>query len=96
MEFMLGQFAGGLAQQGVLRGGSPLHPEVEGARIRVDGGAVNVTDGPFTETKEIIGGYFVLDCASREEAIEIAKKCPHGKVGIVEVRQVLPVGGPPA
>ena len=62
----------------------------------MDEGRATVTDGPFTETKEIIGGYFIIDCESREEAIEIAKKCPHGRVGTVEVRQIIPMGGPPS
>jgi hypothetical protein len=79
-----------------MRGGAPLHPVEEGARIRVTGGEASVTDGPFTETKEIIAGYFMVDCDSREEAIEIAKQCPHARAGIVEVRQVIPVGGPPS
>ena len=65
----MGQFAGELAQRGKLKGGNPLHPENEGARVRVDGGESLVTDGPFTETKEIIGGFFIVDCDSREEAI---------------------------
>jgi hypothetical protein len=52
-----------------------------------------VTDGPFTETKEVIGGFFLIDCKNRKEAIEIAKKCPHNRVGTVEVREVIPMGG---
>ena len=91
----MGKFAGELASQGKIRGGSPLHPETEGARIRASGGAPAVTDGPFTETKEVIGGYFLIDCESREEAVEIGKRCPHNKIGVVEVRQVIPMGEPP-
>jgi hypothetical protein len=92
----MGKFAGELAEKGQMRGGAPLHPISEAARIRVDENQVSVTDGPFAETKEIIGGYFMVDCASRAEAIEIAKRCPHARLGLVEVRQVIPVGGPPA
>ena len=91
----MGKFAGELASQGKMRGGAPLHPETEGARIRVADGQPSVTDGPFTETKEVVGGFFMIDCESREEAVEIAKRCPHGRIGIVEVRQVIPMGGPP-
>ena len=88
----MGKFAGELAQKGKMRGGSPLHPEVEGARVRVANGNAMVTDGPFAETKEIIGGFFMVDCDSREEAVEIARRCPHGRIGTVEVRQVIPMG----
>ena len=92
----MGKFAGELAAQGKIRGGSPLHPETEGTRVRVRDGSLLVTDGPFAETKEVIGGYFLIDCESAEEAVELAKRCPHNRIGVVEVRQVLPVGGPPA
>lgn len=89
----MGKFAGELAAAGKIRGGSPLHPEVEGARVR--GEQAVVTDGPFTETKEVIGGFFMIECENREEAIEIAKRCPHNKIGWTEVRQVIPMGPPP-
>jgi hypothetical protein len=92
----MGQFAGKLAAEGKMRGGAPLHPVSEGARIRYQGDQPSVTDGPFTETKEIIGGYFMIEAASREEAIEIGKNCPHARFGTVEVRQVIPVGPPPS
>lgn len=92
----MGKFAGELAGQGKLRGGSPLHPEAEGTRVRVRDGRPVVTDGPFTETKEVIGGYFLIDCKSAEEAVAIAQRCPHNRIGVVEVRQVIPMGGPPA
>ena len=90
----MGKFAGGLASQGKLKGGNPLKPEAEGARIRLEAGDARVTDGPFAETKEIVGGYFVIECDSRAEAIEIAMKCPHAAVGPVEVREVIEVGPP--
>ena len=89
----MGKFAGELAGQGKMRGGAPLHPEEEGARVRASRGKPVVTDGPFTETKEVIGGFFMIECKSRKEAVEIAKRCPHNKVGTVEVRQVIPMGG---
>jgi hypothetical protein len=89
----MGKFAGELAGQGKMRGGAPLHPEEEGARVRASRGKPVVKDGPFTETKEVIGGFFMIECKSRKEAIEIAKRCPHNKVGTVEVRQVIPMGG---
>jgi hypothetical protein len=82
----MGKFAGELAGQGKLRGGAPLLPESAGARVRVREGKAIVTDGPFAESKEVIGGSFLIEAASRAEAIEIAKRCPHARAGIVEVR----------
>ncbi|MGH0028442.1 MAG: YciI family protein [Myxococcota bacterium] len=91
----MGRFAGELAAQGRIRGGSPLHPEAEGFRIRPGRDGPLVTDGPFVETKEVIGGYFLIDCDSREEALAIARRCPHTSRGTLEVRQVVPMGPPP-
>jgi hypothetical protein len=89
----MGKFAGDLAARGKLRGGAPLHPEEQGARVRLTRGKVVVTDGPFTETKEVIGGFFMIEAKDRREAIAIAKRCPHIKGGFVEVRRVIPMGG---
>ena len=83
------RFAGELAGSGQLRGGAPLHPEAEGARVTGDG----VMLGPFP-FRVVISGYFLIDCKSRAEAIEIARRCPHTRVGTVEVRQIVPMGPP--
>ena len=92
----MGKFVGELAAQGKLRGGAPLHPELEGARVHHQAGKPVVTDGPFTETKEVVGGFFLIDCQDRAASIAIASRCPHAKVGAVEVRQVMQMrGGPP-
>jgi hypothetical protein len=82
----MGNFAGELAQQGKLKGGAPLHPEAAGVRVEVRDGKAIVTDGPFAESKEVVAGSFIIDAASRADAIEIAKRCPHARAGIVEVR----------
>ena len=82
------KFAGELASRGRLRRGAPLDLESAGARIRVRDGKALVTDGPFAESKEVLGGFWVVDVASREEAIEIARRCPHARHGIVEVHLV--------
>jgi hypothetical protein len=82
----MGQFAGDLGRQGKLRGGAPLQPEAAGARVAMRGGRASVSDGPFAEAKEVVGGFFVIDAANRAEAIEIGKRCPHARVGIVELR----------
>jgi hypothetical protein len=79
------QFAGALASQGTLRRGAPLAAESSGARVRVRDGKALVTDGPFAETKEAVGGFWIVEAASREEAIEIAGRCPHAQYGIVAV-----------
>ena len=88
----MGRFAGELAAQGKLKGGAPLFPEDEGARVQVRNAKAAVTDGPFTETKEVIGGFFIVDAEDLKEAVAIAKRAPHAKVGFVEVRRVIPIG----
>jgi len=65
-----------------------LRPEAEASRVRVKAGHHQVTDGPFAETKEGLGGFYLLECASREEALEWAKKVPIGEGGVVDVRPV--------
>lgn len=88
----MGRFAGELSQAGKMRGGAPLKSSSEGARVRIRDGKMLLTDGPFSETKESVGGFFIIDCEDRAEAIEFAKRCPHAKVGNVEVREVIAVG----
>jgi hypothetical protein len=84
----MGKFSRELASQGKLKRGAPLHPEADGARVRVLGGKAVVTDGPFAESKEVLGGFWVVDVASREEALDIARRCPHSGYGIVEVAEL--------
>jgi hypothetical protein len=83
----MGAFAGQLGAQGKMRGGAPLHDEAEGVRIARRAGRVVATDGPFAECKEVVAGFFVVDAASREEAIEIAKRCPAARGGVLVVRR---------
>ena len=85
----MGKFAQELASQGKLRRGAPLHPEADGARVRVHGGRPVVTDGPFAESKEVLGGFWIIDVAGRDEALEIARRCPHAGYGIVEVHPLM-------
>jgi len=77
-----------LQKAGVLLALDGLHPPSEGARVSFSGGKPTVTDGPFAETKEVIGGYWMIQVNSREEAIDWAKRCPAGDNEIIEVRQV--------
>jgi hypothetical protein len=77
-----------LKEAGVLITLDGLHPPSMGARVSFAGGKPVVTDGPFTEAKEVLGGYWMIDVKSREEAIEWAKKCPASNNEIIEIRQV--------
>ncbi|WP_046471440.1 YciI family protein [Allosalinactinospora lopnorensis] len=67
-----------LVKAGVLLDGEGLHPSSKGARVKFSGGRPTVVDGPFTETKELVAGYWVLQVKSKEEAIEWVKRCPSG------------------
>jgi hypothetical protein len=71
-----------------LLAGERLRPEKDGRRVTMRGGKRTVTDGPFAETKEVLGGYYVIDCADDREAVEWAARCPSAKHGTVEVRPV--------
>jgi hypothetical protein len=77
-----------LQKAGVMRGGDALESSASGARISFEDGRRVVRDGPFSEAKEVIGGYYLVDVKSREEAIEWAAKCPGAKHAGVEVRSV--------
>ena len=77
-----------LKNAGVLITLDGLHPPSSGARVAFPGGKPVVTDGPFTEAKEVLGGYWMIDVASREEAIAWAKRCPASGNEIIEIRQV--------
>jgi hypothetical protein len=77
-----------LQKAGVLLSLDGLHPPSMGARVSFSGGRATVTDGPFTEAKEVVGGYWLIDVRSRAEAIEWAKRCPAGDNEVIEIRQV--------
>jgi len=77
-----------LQQAGVLLALDGLHPPAMGARIRFSGGKPKVTDGPFSEAKEVIGGYWLIQVRSKEEAIEWACRCPLSEDCVIEIRQV--------
>src|ERR1700729_420575 len=78
-----------LKQAGVLITLDGLHPPSTGARVSFETGKPVVTDGPFTESKEVIGGYWMIDVQSREEAIAWAKRCPAANNETLEIRQVM-------
>jgi len=85
-----------LHEQGKYRGASPLQPVASATSVRVRNGKRQVTDGPFAETREQLGGFFLIDAANLDEAIEIAGRIPGAKKGTVEVRPVLDLPGLPA
>ena len=86
---MLG-FAESLKQRGVLRGVESLASLDQGARLQVRDGKARVLDGPFAEAKEMIGGFFLVDVATLDEALALAAECPAAEWCTVEVRQVGP------
>src|SRR6478736_5376482 len=77
-----------LQKAGVLIALDGLHPPSMGARVTFPGGKAHVSDGPFAEAREVLGGYWMINVASRAEAIEWASRCPGGENEIIEVRQV--------
>ncbi len=77
-----------LTTAGVLLALDGLHPIARGARVSFSGGKGTVTDGPFTEAKEVVGGYWIIQAKSKEEAVEWASRCPAGDGDMIEVRQV--------
>jgi hypothetical protein len=85
-----------LNKAGVLLALDGLHPPSMGARVSFDGGKPKVSDGPFAEAKEVIGGYWMIQVKSREEAIEWASRCPASENEVIEVRQVQEFGDFPA
>jgi hypothetical protein len=77
-----------LQRAGVLLALDGLHPPSAGARVSFAGGRPVVTDGPFIETNEVLGGYWMIDVGSKEEAVGWAKRCPAGDNEVIEIRQV--------
>jgi hypothetical protein len=88
------RFRDGLQARGVLVASESLRPDTEGVRIAVRGGTRLLTEGPFAESKEIVGGFFLLQCASKDEALAIANECPAVAWATVEVREVGPCWPP--
>ena len=77
-----------LQKAGVLLTLDGLHPPSMGARVSFAGGKAKVTDGPFPEAKEVLGGYWMIQVKSKEEAIEWASRCPASENEVIEIRQV--------
>jgi len=77
-----------LNKAGVLLSLDGLRPPADGARLRFSGGKPAVTDGPFAEAKEVVGGYWLIQAASKDEAVEWASRCPAAEGDMIEVRRV--------
>ena len=84
----MSKFNDELAKAGVLLALDGLAPTIKGARVSFADGKPSVTDGPFTEAKELIGGYWLIQARSKEEAVEWASRCPANDGDVIEVRQV--------
>ncbi len=84
------EFAEDLDARGVLLDVQSLVSDTDAARVEVREGRTSVVDGPFSEAKEMIGGFFLVDCATREEALAIARTCPAAQWASVEVRETGP------
>jgi hypothetical protein len=83
-------YADELKTRGVLLAYSSLRNDAEGQRLQIRGGKHTVRDGPFTEAGEMIGGFFLVDCAMRDQALELAAMCPAAQWATLEVRETGP------
>ncbi|MPZ93996.1 MAG: YciI family protein [Propionibacteriales bacterium] len=84
-----------LKGQGWQRGGEALEPTTEATTVQVRDGSTTTTDGPFAETREQLGGFYLVECDSLDEAIEAASRIPAAKSGSIEVRPVVDFSQPP-
>jgi hypothetical protein len=84
----MGKFNEEMVKAGVLLAGEGLHPSSAGARVRFPGGKAQVSDGPFTESKEIVGGFWLIQAKSKEEAVAWASRCPTAGGEMIEIRRV--------
>jgi hypothetical protein len=83
---------GRMKEAGVMLAGNALHPSTTATSVRVRGGRTETMDGPFAETKEHLGGYYLLDCKDLDEALKWAAQIPGAEYGTVEVRPVVVFG----
>jgi len=81
-------FTKDVLDRGIMQGGEALQPSTAATSVRVRDGETLTSDGPFAETKEQVGGYFLVDCKDLDEAIEVAAKIPGAREGSIEVRPI--------
>jgi hypothetical protein len=84
------KFGAGLKERGLLLAGESLRSQTDAVRLQVRSGRTQVVDGPFSEAKEMVGGFFLVDCKTRDEAVAIAATCPAAEWCTVEVRALAP------
>lgn len=84
----MAKYTAEMGRAGVLRACDGLHPPAMGARVAFAGGKPSVTDGPFAEAKEVLGGFWIIEVGSRAEAVEWARRCPASENEVIEVRQL--------
>lgn len=84
----MGKFNDSMQKAGILLALDGLHPPATGARVSFAGGKPKVTDGPYAEAKEVLGGFWMIDVKSKEEAVEWVRRCPAAPGDIIEIRQV--------
>ncbi|HVK31091.1 MAG TPA: YciI family protein [Burkholderiaceae bacterium] len=86
----MGAYNEALVKAGIMKAGEGLHPSSKGARVRFSGKRREVVDGPFAETKELIAGFWLWECASMQEAIDWVKRCPNPMPGDseIEIRRI--------
>jgi hypothetical protein len=82
------EFTDGIRKSGHYKGGNPLQPIATATTVRVQGGKTMTTDGPFAETREQLGGYYLVEAADLDEAIGIAARIPGARMGSIEVRPI--------
>jgi hypothetical protein len=90
------QLARDLSASGKYISASPLHPTSTATSVRVRNGKRLITDGPFAETREQLGGYYIIEASNLDEAMSIAERIPVASVGTIEIRPVLEIKGLPA
>ncbi len=82
-------FTQGIVESGEMVAGDPLHPVSTATTVRVRDGVKAITDGPFAETTEVLGGYYIVDVADLDRALEVAAQIPGARLGSVEVRAIM-------
>jgi len=87
-----GAFTQEVNVNGTFKAGEPLQPIATATTVRVRDGRTQVTDGPFAETREQLGGYYILDCADLDQAVALAAKIPGARFGSIEVRPIMEMG----
>ncbi|WP_214110156.1 YciI family protein [Acrocarpospora catenulata] len=90
MMAIMGAYNEKLLKAGIMLDGEGLKPSSAGAQVVFEGGTTSVVDGPFTESKEIIAGYWIWQVSSMEEAVEWARQCPHDPAGTREILEIRP------